>query len=60
MKKNKGYIYSLMVFTPIMIRTLIKFFYYKIIKDIPREEHYKIRLDGLFSAIKGLKSIKRP
>ena len=25
-----------------------------------REEHYKIRLNGLLSAIKGLKSIKRP
>ncbi len=58
-KKNKGYIYSLIVFTPTMIRTLIKLFYYKIFKDIPREEHYKIRLDGLLSAIKGSKSIKR-
>ena len=59
-KKNKGYIYSLIVFAPTMIRTLIKLFYYKIFKDIPREEHYKIRLDGLLSAIKGLKAVKRP
>ena len=29
-------------------------------KNISREEHYKVRLDGLISAIKGLKSIKRP
>ena len=59
-KKNKGYIYSLMIFTPTMIRTLIKIFYFKILKDTPKEEHYKIRLDGLLSAIKGLKSMKRP
>ena len=43
-----------------MIRTIINLFYYKILKDITREEHYKIRLNGLLSAIKGLKSIKRP
>ena len=59
-KKNKGYIYSLIVFTPIMIRTLIKLLYCRILRDIQREEHYKTRLDGLLSAIKGLKSIKRP
>ena len=59
-KKNKGYLYSLIIFAPTMIRTIIKLFYYKILKDINREEHYKIRLNGLLSAIKGLKSIKRP
>ena len=59
-KKNKGYVYSLIVFTPIMIRTLIKLLYCRILRDIQREEHYKNRLDGLLSAIKGLKSIKRP
>ena len=59
-KKNKGYIYSLIVFTPIMIRTLIKLLYCRILRDIQREAHYKTRLDGLLSAIKGLKSIKRP
>ena len=59
-KKNKGYIYSLMIFTPTMIRTLIKLFYFKILKNTPKEEQYKSRLDGLLSAIRGLKSIKRP
>ena len=59
-KKNKGYIYSLIIFAPIMIRTIIKLIYFKVLKNIPREEHYKVRLDGLLSAIKGLKSIKRP
>ena len=30
-----------------MIRTIIKIFYYKILKDTTREEHYKVRLNGL-------------
>ena len=60
LKKNKGYLYSLIVFAPTMIRTIIRLFYYRIFKDIIREEHYKMRLNGLLSAIKGLKSIKRP
>ena len=59
-KKNKGYLYSLIVFAPTMVRTITKLFYYKVLKDITREEHYKIRLNGLLSAIKGLKSFKRP
>ncbi len=58
-KKNKGYFYSLFFFTPILARTLIKIFYSKITKNTKKEEHYKIRLDGLLSAIKGIKSIKR-
>ena len=59
-KKNKGYFFTLLIFVPTFIRTVIKLFYYKILKNIPREEHYKVRLDGLLSAIKGLKSFKRP
>ena len=59
-KKNKGNFYSLLVFAPVLIRTVIKILYYKILKDIQREEHYRVRLDGLLSAIKGLKSFKRP
>ncbi len=59
-KKHKGYLYSLIIFAPIVIRTIIKLIYYKILKDITKEKHYKIRLNGLLSAIKGFKSIKRP
>ena len=59
-KKNKGYFFTLLIFVPTFIRTVIKLSYYKILKNIPREEHYKVRLDGLLSAIKGLKSFKRP
>ena len=59
-KKNKGYLLSLIIFFPVLIRTIIKIIYYKSIKDIPKKEHYKIRLDGLLTSIKGQKSIKRP
>tara|TARA_A100001015_G_scaffold311092_1_gene413652 strand:+ start:53 stop:910 length:858 start_codon:yes stop_codon:yes gene_type:complete len=59
-KKNKGYFFTLLIFVPTLIRTIIKLSYYKVLKNISREEHYKVRLDGLLSAIKGLKSFKRP
>ena len=59
-KKNKGYFFTLLIFVPTLIRTIIKLSYFKILKNISREEHYKARLDGLLSAIKGLKSFKRP
>ena len=60
MKKNKGYVYSLLIFSPTMLRTVFKLLYYKSLKNISKVEHYKVRLDGLVSAIKGLKSSKRP
>ena len=59
-RKNKGYFLSLIIFVPILIRTIIKLIYYKGIKNISKEKHYKIRLNGLLSSIKGQKSIKRP
>tara|TARA_Y100000992_G_C21168101_1_gene444475 strand:+ start:28 stop:885 length:858 start_codon:yes stop_codon:yes gene_type:complete len=59
-KKNKGYLLSLIIFVPTLIRTIIKMIYYKVFKNILKEEHYKVRLNGLLSSIKGQKSIKRP
>ena len=59
-KKNKGYFFTLLIFVPTLIRIVIKLSYFKILKNISREEHYKVRLDGLLSAIKGFKSFKRP
>ena len=59
-KKKKGYFLSLLIFTPILLRTIIKMIYYKGIRNVPQEKHYQIRLDGLLSSIKGQKSIKRP
>ena len=59
-KKKKGYILSLFIFIPVLLRIVLKMIYYKGIKNIPKEKHYKIRLDGLLSSIKGQKSFKRP
>ena len=59
-KKKKGYFLSLIIFTPILLRTIIKMIYYKGIRNISQEKHYQIRLNGLLSSIKGQKSTKRP
>ena len=59
-KKKKGYILSLFILAPILLRTIIKMIYYKGIRNTLQEKHYQIRLDGLLSSIKGQKSIKRP
>ena len=59
-KKKKGYILSLFILTPILLRTIIKMIYYKGIRKTLQEKHYQIRLDGLLSSIKGQKSNKRP
>ena len=59
-KKKKGFFLSLFIFTPILLRIIIKMIYYKAIRNIPQKKHYQIRLNGLLSSIKGQKSIKRP
>ena len=59
-KKKKGYILSLFILAPILLRTIIKMIYYKGIRKTLQEKHYQIRLDGLLSSIKGQKSNKRP
>ena len=58
-KKKKGYLLSLLIFIPILLRTIIKMIYFKGIKNISKKKHYEMRLDGLLSSIKGQKSIKR-
>ena len=45
-KKKKGFFISLIIFIPILTRTITKIIYYKWINDIHKKEHYKIRLDG--------------
>ena len=59
-KKKKGYILSLFILAPILLRIIVKMIYYKGIGNTLQEKHYQIRLDGLLSSIKGQKSIKRP
>ena len=59
-KKKKGYFFSLVMFAPILLRTILKMIYYKGIRNVSQEKHYQIRLNGLLSSIKGQKSTKRP
>ncbi len=58
-KKNKGYSLSLIIFIPILTRIIIKMIYHKMVNNTFKEQHYKIRLNGLLSSMKGQKSFKR-
>ncbi|MDC3106465.1 glycosyltransferase [Candidatus Pelagibacter sp.] len=59
-KKKFGNVLSIIVFLPILIRTLFKIKLYKIMGNIRLLKKYKARLDGLLSSIKGAKSSLRP
>ena len=59
-KKKFGNVLSIIVFLPILIRTLFKIKLYKIMGNIHLLKKYKARLDGLLSSIKGAKSSLRP
>lgn len=58
-KKHYGKLLSIIYFIPTLIRSLLKILLFKLTKNYRKEEKYKIRLDGLFSSIKGNKSSKR-
>jgi len=58
-KKHYGVIFSLIYFSPILVRSMIKIFISKMFKNYSNEEKYKNRFDGLISSMKGLKSFKR-
>ena len=58
-KKHYGLIFSLIYFSPILVRSMIKILISKMFKNYSNEEKYKNRIDGLISSIKGLKSFKR-
>ena len=57
-KKHYGYIYALIYFLPIMIRTLFKLLIKKNGSD--EFEKYKYRFDGLINSVLGKKSHLRP
>jgi len=59
-KKNYGYIYAVIFFIPIILRTGLKILLYLIIKDEVNYFKYKNRWSGMVSSIKGEKSYKRP
>ncbi len=58
-KKHYGLFLSFIIFLPILIRTIFKIIYSKILNKPEDLEKYKIRLDGLLNSIKGKKSFMR-
>ena len=58
-KKHYGIIITSIYFFPIIIRLLIRILIYKMNNDKKKLTKYKNRLDGLFTSLKGKKSINR-
>ena len=50
----------MIIFMPLIIRTLFRIIFYKMTKNDLLIKKYKSRLDGLFKSIKGEKSDLRP
>ena len=59
-KKKFGRLISLIIFIPIIIRTIYRILINKLVNNAEKMEKYKIRLDGLITSIKGKKSSLRP
>ena len=58
-RKNYSFIFAILVFIPILVRTSLKTHYYSIKKDKIIYLKYKNRLSGIISSVKGEKSHKR-
>ena len=58
-RKNYSFIFAILVFIPILVRTSLKTHYYSIKKDKINYLKYKNRLSGIISSVKGEKSHKR-
>jgi GT2 family glycosyltransferase len=59
-KKYKGYLISLLFFSPLLVRTLIKCCINNLLNDEKKLKKYTYRLKGLLSSIKGERSYLRP
>jgi N-acetylglucosaminyl-diphospho-decaprenol L-rhamnosyltransferase len=59
-KSKYGKILSILIFTPLIIRIIVRLIFYKILKDKKNFEKYKFRLNGLISSVIGRKSSLRP
>ena len=57
--KHYGKILSVIYFLPLIVRSFIRIFISKFIKDKKNEDKYKTRLDAIFASINGKKSYKR-
>jgi GT2 family glycosyltransferase len=58
-KKHYGFLFALFYFIPIILRTILKIFFFKIINSKKNMNKYKQRLSGLYASIIGKKSYKR-
>ncbi len=58
-KKKYGYLFSIVLFLPIIIRILFRLSIYYIFKNDPKFTKYKFRLNGLYHSIVGNKSFLR-
>tara|TARA_B100000963_G_scaffold172960_1_gene150431 strand:- start:2416 stop:3273 length:858 start_codon:yes stop_codon:yes gene_type:complete len=58
-KKHHGFLFSFILFLPLLLRTKIKINFYKFLSKNEIKKKYQIRYDGLITSIKGLKSSKR-
>jgi N-acetylglucosaminyl-diphospho-decaprenol L-rhamnosyltransferase len=59
-KKNYSFIYALIIFIPIILRTRLKIIYYSIINNSKNLAKYANRWEGMKTSILGKKSFKRP
>ena len=59
-RKKYGKSISILLFTPLICRILIKIFFYKVFKNEKLLDKYRFRYDGLIKSIKGEKSSLRP
>lgn len=58
-KKYKGLILSILIFVPVLFRTIFKIFLNKILKKDKNLQKYMYRFDGLVNSIRGNKSYLR-
>ena len=58
-QKKNGRFISIIIFLPILLRTILKIFYFKIIKEKKKITKYKYRYKGLIASMKGKKSYLR-
>lgn len=58
-KKRFGFIFSLILFVPIIIRIFFRLFIYLVSNNKPKLRKYKFRLNGLFHSVVGNKSFLR-
>ena len=58
-KKKYGKLLSILIFTPLLVRTNIKIIFYYVLNNQANLKKYKTRLSGLLASIKGKKSYLR-